>query len=236
MSRLLAALALAVTACAPEPEPLRCEDLGSRTAAATSADRKLLGEAAPYPADGTLRARADVLAASQRSRRELAWRVVERAIAPLSLAVEAPLEGAAVPRWRTWYDREDLTRLFHRLYEGLGKEGRAARAELPAAAIDEALGWNLAAVEDLDSWPAERWAEYVAALDEAIDVGGIGGIRRVALSPSVGRHLLESYGEILACRAAGAPPAFVDGPAEETRRLVREPLALGACASRAAGP
>ncbi len=236
------AVALGAAGCAADAQPPVCADqdgVGMRAIASTAADRKLLGEAAAYLPDGTLRARAEELATSQRERRAAAWRVVERVVAPVSLAVATPAEGAGadatVPVWRTWYDRDDLTRLFHRLYTGLGQEGRVARAELTAEALDEAFGWNPTAVEELDNWPADRWQAYVEALDEAVEIDGVGGIRRIAMSPSAARHLLQSYDDVLACRKDGVPPAFVDGPAEAERRVVREPVTLATCATRAAG-
>ncbi|MCC6874444.1 MAG: hypothetical protein IT378_09095, partial [Sandaracinaceae bacterium] len=58
-------------ACESEPEPRTCDlggDVGASVAASSAVDRHLIGVASPYPADATLRARMDELAASQRAR------------------------------------------------------------------------------------------------------------------------------------------------------------------------
>lgn len=225
----------------PDEELGRC-DLGVRSSAVQAADRKILGLAAPYDASGALRGREAALAGSQRLRRELGWEIAAKVLAPVSLAEQLPAGSsvpglpAQVPRWQTWYGRDDVGRLFHRLYEGLGSDGRAARARFSDAALDEALAWNPHAVEELGNWPQDRWQAYLEAVDTPLDVAGIGGIGRVGYSPSAARHLIGSYPDILACLAAGAPPGFVDTPGTSTRRMVREPVRVSPCEQRVLGP
>lgn len=108
----------------PAP-PATCEDLGSSVEAATSEDRRLIGEADPYPADGMIEADWETLATSQRARRAMAWEVVARVFAPVALSEATGVSGT-VPRFRTWYDAQDLQRIFRHAYEGLGPEGRAS--------------------------------------------------------------------------------------------------------------
>jgi hypothetical protein len=233
----LAGLVIAAVACDAADPPVVCEDVGVARAAMTAADRKLIGASAPYVADGALRGRDLDLARSKKLRREVAWRTVEKVLAQVPVAEEAvPVAGASVPTWQTWYGRDDVQRLFHRLYEGLGTQGRAARAAFTEEALDEAFAWNPRAVEELENWPLDRWQEYVASIDTAAEVNGVSGIGRVAYSPSAARHALASYREALDCLESGAPAAFADGPPEESRRLSRETVRLGACESHAAGP
>ncbi|MCB9570484.1 MAG: hypothetical protein H6709_00185 [Kofleriaceae bacterium] len=73
----LAALAVVgalATACAdPTPPGGACDDVAARPAALSAADRKLVGAASPYPADGELRAAATTSCAA-RWRRAARWR------------------------------------------------------------------------------------------------------------------------------------------------------------------
>lgn len=212
---------------------------GKGASALAVADRKIAGDAAPYTADGTMRARDAELASSQRARREAAWKTVEKVLAPIPLA--EPLENlpAGVPRslpaWQTWYGRDELARVFHRTYGALDPAAREARNPLDPAELDAAFAWNTDVVEELPSWPADRWLAYVASIDTETELHGLGGVGRVAYAPAAARHLLSSYGQVLDCRESGAPGAHVEGP-PVTETVQRERAALEACASRVFGP
>ena len=213
-----------------------CE-VGRTSAALSLPDRAIAGPGDLYPADGALRGREQELRESLRSRREVAWQVVERALTPVAMAEELPsgLPGE-LPRFQTWYGRDDFQRMFHRLYLGIGVEGRAARAPFDDAAIDEALGWNVEAVHEAESWPAERFEAYLEAIDEQAEVGGIGGISRVGYSPGAARHVLASYAETLPCVYRVPPPAFGEGESAPVRQLLRQAVDVGACERREIGP
>jgi len=214
----------------------RCEER-TQVAALTAAERKVVGEASPYVADPMLRGRAEALETSQRARRDAAWAVVARAVDAVPLAVDLPAHDGpeTLPRWHTWYAKDDLHRIFQRVWRSLPGELRRARGAIPDDALDDGFAWNPRAVEELDNWPEERWADYVASLDDALDVDGVGGIARVGYSPSAARHLLASYAQELACLDGGAPGPFVDGP-PTAPQVAREPIALGACQEQRLGP
>ncbi len=216
------------------PQPSACEGLAARTEAAVSEDRRLLGEADPYPSDGMLEARWEELRTSQRARRAMAWEVVARVFAPVALSEATGVEGT-VPRFRTWYDAADLTRIFRHAYERLGTEGRAARRRFTESELDDAFVWSTGAILEVPGWTLDRFAAYAASIDEEVELGGVGGLTRIAMSPAATRHLMGSYPEILRCFAEGSPPAFVDGAAGSSR-LAREPIALGPCTTRSVGP
>lgn len=216
--------------------PAECE-VGRSSAALGLPDRAIVGPADGYPADGALRGREVELRGSVQARREAAWQVVARVLAPVAPAEQLPADlPAALPRFQTWYGRDDFQRMFHRLYADLGPDGRRARAPLAAAAIDDALGWNAIAVHESESWPIERYDAYVAAIGDAAEVSGIGGIARVSYSPGALRHLLTSYAEELPCVYGDAPPPFSDGAAPATRVLTRQAIEIGACERRELGP
>src|SRR4051794_24848793 len=112
LPRFAVLLVTTVLACGggdPEGPP----DAGGEVCPATAqvhavqaADRKILGAGAASAADQTLRGRDEALAASQRLRREAAWKIVAKVLAPVDLASpfpSAPTVAARLPRWQTWY-------------------------------------------------------------------------------------------------------------------------------------
>jgi hypothetical protein len=235
VDRPVAVLTLLALACTGEPAtpPVpSCED-GAATGAATAADRRLLGLASGYPADAMLAARHDELLLSERARRAAAWEVVARVLAPIALAEPTAVPDATVPRFRTWYDTEDFTRVFHAAYEGLGPDGRAARARLDDAAIDTALDANVRTTERL-GWTDERWDAHVAMITDAEAVANVGGLGRIVMSGETVRHIVRSYPEIVRCLDEGAAPVFADG--EASQELAHELVLLSRCERRVFGP
>lgn len=234
---LALALGVLASACSTEPDapPVQsCNGVSSQASSASAEGRWLLGLAARYPADTSLAARADEIRRSQRARREVAWQAVARALAPVPLAHGTGTAGVTVPRFRTWYDREDVNRTFGRLYGALGADGRAAERRFTDDALDEALGWNAAFVTTLPEWTASRLDAYAASFTSAGALAGITGVQRIAISPDAVRHVVSSYPEVLRCLARGAPPSFADGAAAP-QQLAREPVALPPCGSQVRG-
>lgn len=239
MKRSAGALVLALVACdepAPVPEPVCAE--ASQSAALTAVDRKIVGVAAPYDADGTLEDNEAALAASQRDRRAAAWQTVAKVLSQVPLAEPLP-NGASlttsVARWQTWYDFDDVRRVFHWLYEAMTPEERAARATFSDEQVELAMSWNPTAVEDLPNWPEEEYLEYLAAIDTAGEVAGLGGISRVMYSPSAARHILQSYPQVLGCRDDGVPPQ-VTGTPQDPIFVAHPPVELAACETSTLGP
>lgn len=229
----LALAGVALAACGPEPTPPPCE--GVSTGAASAPDRRLLGIASDYPADASLEARLVELASSQRERRRVAWEAAARVLAPVALAEPTPLGEASVPRFRTFYDRDDFARIFQHLYGGLTPAERSAGARFSTADVDAAFVYDVDFLDTLGTWTPERWASYVASFDTTQAVASIGGVRRIATSPGMTRHLVNSYPEIVRCLAEGAPPPEI--PAEaRTDSLLHRALALESCGAATLGP
>lgn len=231
----LAGLAVvAATACGDPPRDA-CD--GVITSALSAQDRKLVGMASPYPADGMLRGREDEIARSQAARREVAWAALARVLEPVPFAIDPDAGAPAVlPRWHTWYGVDDVRRMFERLFRGLSPDEMRARAAFTDAALDEAFAWNPTAVDGFGSWPPDRWQAYVDAIEGADEIAGIGGIDRVQYSPGATRHLMASYGSIVGCEGAPPPAEVTDAPSAGPRRMVRETMTLLACAQRDYGP
>jgi hypothetical protein len=231
--------------CSGGDKASQCElddGLGSSTAALEAVDRKIVGIAAPYPADLGLAARDAELAGSIAARRAVAWEIVERVLAPVPLAEPQLAENfggnqPVIPSWHTWYGRDDFERVFKKLYADLGTAGRQARAPFDDPAIAAGLEWNTHAVEDLTTWPEQRYLDYLAEIDTAEEVGGIGSISRVTYSPSTLRHFLASYAKTLACRLGEEPPAYAVDPVREGHDVVaNEDVSLAGCEWKPLGP
>jgi hypothetical protein len=227
--------AIAATACGDPPRDV-CE--GVVTSELSLPDRKLVGAAAAYPADGMLRGRDDELARSQGARRAVAWAALARVLEPVPFAIDPDAAGAPaeLPRWHTWYGVEDLRRLFEHLFTGLTPDQRRARAPFTDVALDGAFAWNPTAIDGLASWPPDRWQAYLDAIEGADEVAGVGGIDRVQYSPGAARHMLASYAPIVGCEGAPPPPEVTDAPSAGPRRMLRETFTLAACAERRFGP
>jgi hypothetical protein len=170
-------------------------DIGSLEQNAQPIDRLLLGEASVYPADPTLRERAPVLAADMAERRKAAWAIVERVIAPAPIAVE----GAAVPRFQTWYAREEVLPMFAQVFRAMPAERRHARAPFTADEIAGIFPWNVAHAPQAASFTEEKLAARKKELETSAGLHSLNKDNRVLMSPDYVGHLFQSYGKIIDC-------------------------------------
>jgi len=192
----------------------RCA-VGQRRAALSVVDRSVIGEPAAYPSDPGLEQRFSTLAASQRARRETAWQIARRVLAPSALpAALGALDQPRLPAWQTWHAKDDLTRIFRHLYPELTPEERELRATFSPSTLAQALVWNDTAISEYPDWTEQRLAAYGAAIDGASALAGLGGIYRVAYAPGASLQLLGSYAEVLGCRESPPGEAPLD-PADE---------------------
>ena len=188
--------------------------------------RQLAGVAAPYNADTSLSAQEERLASDMGFRRQTAWEIVLCTLDPVPLLgladaanehEEITLPGGEVPkvaRFQTWYGVDDFKRMFRRLFDGLGAEGRAIRAPFSDEAIEEVEQWNAKSAERSERWPLERFLRYVKELGvcsqnltdaecarslQSKFSGATAGNTRITYSPATMKHLLRNYGSILKC-------------------------------------
>ncbi len=208
-----------------------CAQVGRLEQPLSVVDRWLIGTPAQYPPDPALRPELSALAASQRLRRERAWQIAERVLTPVALAGElSPLVAAELPAFQTWHGRDDITRIFRRLYAELGEADRKRRARFSPGALEAAWRWNDDAVADFEAWTAERRATYSEGIDDASSAHGLGGLTRVTYSPAASQHLLLSYPEVVACREgrahAPADDAAASASSEGCGSQLRDPACL----------
>lgn len=234
---IVAAVGALVAGCSDPPPPGACEDLGETAQALAVADRKLVGRASAYPADAMLRGREDELHRSIAARRAAAWAAVVRAIEPVPFDI-APttIPGATLPRWHTWYGRDDVRRVFANAFRRLTPDEMRARAPLPDALLDAAFAWNPTALDELPTWTPERFEEYRASIDTPEEVAGVGGIDRSQYSPGAARHVMRSYATAMACLGQPSPAPFLDAPTAGPRRMAREVFTGAGCGLRTFGP
>jgi mono/diheme cytochrome c family protein len=204
--------------------------------------RRLIGPAAPYQPNTSLAAEEERLRSEMLRRREVAWETVRQVLDPVPLLgleesagehEEIRLPDGEVPRvarWETWYGVDDFKRIFQYLYEGLGAEGRTARAPFEAAAIEEAFEWNATALDRSERWPLERYLKYVNDLgvcpegtepDECARgiqsnfSGASHGTARITYSPGTVRHLLLHYPRVIECLERLGETGFDAAPESE---------------------
>jgi hypothetical protein len=170
----------------------------------------------PYPADPGLRAEEESLRGSMSARRALAWSVVEKFVQPVPLnAAEIELleQGqpdapATLPRFLTWYQKDEFRRMFRQLYQSHGKDNRAAKAPFSEAMLhgDAAseqksiFEWNANYLAE-KGLPADLYTNRIAELETQADVLGLGGAEAIAYSPALVGHFYENYTDVLGCLA-----------------------------------
>ena len=188
--------------------------------------RRLAGVAAPYTPNPLLAEDEERLRTDIRYRREMAWATAHHVLEPVPLLgladgsapPEEPMtaegEIPRVPRWETWYGIDDLRQIFQTLYEGAAPSERVVRAPFSEDDIDAAFRDNATALDRSRRWPLERYLQYVQTLgacpegtpeDECARMlnsnfsGATVGNARILYSPGTARHIMESYGPIMAC-------------------------------------
>lgn len=171
----------------------------------TPLDRLLIGKAQGYEADKTLDARMPELKASQAKRREVAWKVIQKAIEPVAIDEE----GKPLPRFQTWYGKDEIVPMFeHILMAQTDDERRAHKPPTPEQ-IQETFEWQSKRATTLASFSADRLAARKAEI-AAEGTSSLGGQDRVLMSPTLVGHLLTHYEAMLKCignvPAADAPP------------------------------
>lgn len=200
---LCAALALAAGCAAV------AEKTDTKEQLAQPLDRLLIGQAAKYPADLGLRARAPELEGSMAARRKMAWDVVAKVLAPVRVPGTALLDGGAdggvdgapidMPRFQTWYSSDDFFPMFDRLFRTMPAADQKARKPFSDDALAAIFPWNAEMGTSLASYTTERFEARRRELATAAGAASLGKDARVLMSPAYVDHVLRSYGPIIGC-------------------------------------
>ncbi|MEM6962812.1 MAG: hypothetical protein AAF355_01440 [Myxococcota bacterium] len=216
--------------CAGPPSPCAEVSSGPQTSRVSQAlsapGRYALGEAAPYPDEGSLSAYRDDLRASQQIRRELGWTLGQRAFEMVE--ARGALAQRPIPRFQTWYGVEDLRRVFQYL-EQWPEDGISGDQFTEDALIEQAFARNTSAVLSQEAWPENRLEAFLADLETDAQVRGAGGISRVLYSPRAAMHLVKSADAISECRPA-------ERVAVKESEFVEQVVHLASCGVEELGP
>lgn len=168
---------------------------------ATPEDRKVIGAAVPFPVDPAITEEA--VKGSLKTRRQLAWKEVERLLAEVKIGsgqgLEAfrPGEEPRLPVWQTYYDVGEFVELFKKLYTSHTKENRKAKKPFCPAAIKQAHAEH--ATKTLKGWTPEKLAQRLGQLKNIDDVRGVSGKGITLFSPALVDGLLHNYATIMKC-------------------------------------
>jgi hypothetical protein len=200
-------LALAATACAASTG-----DDDARTGALRPVERKIVGAARPYDADPSLRARTAELAGNVAARRKVAWHALAKILRPVTLTESKVLVGGkppTLPLFRTWYGKDDLERVFAKIYAAKSPAARAARAPITDGEVDAAFAWN---ASDQGSFADDDYLARIAKVSDPESAHGLAGNARVAYSPGFVRHMVKDYAAEVACLPKLGSFARTDAP------------------------
>ncbi|HEU4537248.1 MAG TPA: hypothetical protein VFS00_24175, partial [Polyangiaceae bacterium] len=189
-------------------EPPAGDDTGTDRQNALPIDRYLMGKAASYPAEPPVRGRAEALAASMQKRRQAAWAIVEKVLEPVPIVTTTPQgDDILLPRFHTWYSREDFLPMFDQLFRALPDADKIARSPFPEGNIARIFPWNAARAPTLASFTQEKLAQRLLEISRPQGENSLGGDGRALLSPGYVAHVLRSYRQSVEC----APPPAADG-------------------------
>jgi hypothetical protein len=177
-----------------------------------SVERAIIGRPKNYVPDRTMDTRLAELNRSQKARREVAWKSIAKVLREVNLAdpdVKVGRSRGKLPAFRTWYQKDDIERMFSKAYEDHGKEGRVKRTPLTTAEIDAVAEWN---ANDRGSWTEEAYFERIKSLEQnKAAVQGLGGNARVSYSPGAVKHMMKNYAMLAKCARGEIP----DDPAKD---------------------
>jgi hypothetical protein len=170
-------------------------------------DRLFVGAANPYPADLTLRDQLPTLKTSMAARREAAWKIAQRVLEPVSID-----NGTrTLPRFQTWYAKEEVLPIFDHLLRAQSPQDLAAHRKPTDAEVQAGFDW----IAQRAIGTAAGSDDKVASRRQELDTNGdqsLGGPERVLMSPEVLSHLYQNYDSIIGCLtsfpgANDAPPS-----------------------------
>lgn len=194
---LLVALGVAAGCALHESDGAEAGESGIR-----EQERRAVGKAVPYPADTYGAEDEERFRTSKKARRELGWKVLAKALAPVKIAAQTGTSvetksGATIPLFRTWLGGDELDRMFAKTYGDLGKERRLAKEIPTEKEVADVFAWNA----NGGSGPASE-AEYFVRLQQVTNqqgIDGLGGNGRVVYSPAYVQQFLTDYPAISGC-------------------------------------
>jgi hypothetical protein len=160
---------------------------------------------------------------SMRARRNHAWAIVEQVWEPVSFA------GSKIPAWMTWYEEQDIARLYRELLKKQTARGSAYTAAQVRANVDAVLKQN--SFKDLQTSLASARLGRVLRQFTFPGMPSLGPNRRpgtgvVYYNTAYVRHLLENAEKIVGCDLSAFPKLPGSAHAAELFRIDRLPPQL----------
>jgi hypothetical protein len=144
-------------------------------------------------------AEQDLLKRSTMFRRQTAWSVVARVVAEVQPTPADHATEITIPRWMTWYGKDDLERIFTKAFTSLSPASRRARAPIPEDQVRAAEVWVAEQLQYLPQWTPERRSRLLASLSDHEAWRGATGLNRTLFAPATTSHLVTSYQKISEC-------------------------------------
>ena len=123
-----------------------------------------------------------------------AWSVIRKVTEPVGLDEQ----GRSMPRFQTWYGKDEIVPMFEHILLGQTEAERRAHTPPSAAVLEETFSWAAKRATTLASFSQERLAQRRAEL-ESTGTASLGGVERVLMSPALVGHLLTHYDAMLRC-------------------------------------
>ncbi|WP_394831586.1 hypothetical protein LVJ94_34240 [Pendulispora rubella] len=180
-------------------------EVGQQIQEVTPEDRMLIGIAERYPGDPEASTRTSEFTASMKARREFAWRVVEKVLSPVPIAApkldpDDPDVSAVLPRFQTWYGKNDVVAAFDQLWVGMKVEDPAQVRDFRQCEVDSVFRWNAEErPKNLSTWNRDVYKARRAELSDAEGVSSLGRNTRVLMSPAFVSHVLRNYRTLAGC-------------------------------------
>ena len=117
-----------------------------------------------------------------------------------------------MPRFQTWYGRDEIVPMFEHILLGQTEADRKAHVPPTSGMVEETFSWAANRATTLASFSADRLAKRRAEI-AAGGAAGLGGQERVLMSPALVGHLLTHYDAMIRCLGA-APDAAAPPPSD----------------------
>lgn len=108
-------------------------------------------------------------------------------------------QGPDIAAWRTWYAVEDLQRIFRRLYEGLGKSGRAQRQPFSSQELKAAIRWHDTEQFQAPDWDRNRWERWLEQYSAPDLERSLPGMNKIVMNRAALVYILSHYETLVRC-------------------------------------
>lgn len=133
-------------------------------------------------------------------RRQLGWALVEQVFSEVKISdANLQISDANVPRWLTWLESNEGAYLFSRLYLGLTRAERTARADLNKQKVFNEISFLPEALRGETYFSRDHFARSVQTIANRKQLLGVRGPPQILLDPHSMAHEFTNYKKIYDC-------------------------------------